>query len=310
MKTYNFSVIIPVFNVEKYLKKCLDSIVNQTYSHYEVIIVCDKCTDDSEEIVDEYVKKYKWNKIYEENTGLAKARNIGIENSKNDYLIFLDSDDYLESDFLEIINNSLVDEPDVLRFQVQDRIGNKIVKYNEEGFDTMQGVKAFDYIIKYHYIENAWAYCYKRTFWQDNNFKFMEGCIAEDYGLTPLVIAKANTVKSITYIGYNYVQRENSLMNNNVYSKKIKKMEDMLKQAKFEKKCLNIINDNETFLRFINNSLIYYSTTLKYKDYKKYNKLLKKDKCYSTLKGENLKSSIRVFLIKFNSYIFYNYIVR
>ena len=53
MKTNKFSIIVPVFNVEKYLKKCLDSIVNQTYSHYEVIIVCDKCTDDSEEIVDE-----------------------------------------------------------------------------------------------------------------------------------------------------------------------------------------------------------------------------------------------------------------
>ena len=63
----------------------------------------------------------------------------------------------------------------------------------------------------------------------------MENCIAEDYGLTPLVIAKAKSVKSISYIGYNYVQRDNSLMNNTDYTKKIKKMDDMLKQSDYEK---------------------------------------------------------------------------
>ena len=95
----------------------------------------------------------------------------------------------------------------------------------------------------------------------------MENCIAEDYGLIPLVIAKAKKVKSISYIGYNYVKRKNSLMTTNDYSKKIKKMEDMILQANFLKKELANINPNKDLIAFINNSLIYYSTRLKYRDF-------------------------------------------
>ena len=102
-----FSIIIPIYNVEKYLKKCLSSVVNQTYKNFEVIIVIDKCDDNSEKIADKYIKKYGWTKIYEEHTGLAKARNIGIQKATGDYIVLLDSDDYLENDFLETINKAL-----------------------------------------------------------------------------------------------------------------------------------------------------------------------------------------------------------
>ena len=75
-----FSIIVPIYNVEKYLKKCLDSILKQTYNNYEVILVCDKCDDKSLDIVDKYIKKnHNFIKIYKEKTGLAKARNIGFE---------------------------------------------------------------------------------------------------------------------------------------------------------------------------------------------------------------------------------------
>mgnify|MGYP005796349111 FL=1 len=307
----SFSIIIPVYNVEQYLKKCLESVINQTYNNYEVIIVCDKCSDNSEKIVDYYVKKYKnFKKIYAENTGLGKARNLGVEEAAGDYILFLDSDDYYELELLKTLNKELKENPDLLRFQVQNIKNEQIIKYNETPFTIITGIEAFKKIIKYHYVENAWCYCYKKTFYQKNKFNFMEGCIAEDYGLTPLIIAKAKTIKSISYIGYNYVERENSLMTTKDYSKKIKKMDDMLLQANYLKKELESIKSNENFLTFINNSLIYYSTRLKYKDYKKYNKILKKSNCYVHLHGKTIKSKIRNFLIKSNAYIFYNYIVR
>lgn len=305
-----FSIIIPVYNSEKYLPQCLDSIITQAYKNYEVIIVCDKCTDNSEKIADNYIKKYNWIKIYEEHTGLSKARNLGIKKAKGDYLVFLDGDDYLENDFLETINNFLKDKPDILRFQVRNILNNKKIDFQEEGFDIQNGPAAFDKIIRYHYIENAWAYVYKMAFWQKNNFKYMDNCIAEDYGLTPLVIIKAKSVKSIPYIGYNYVQRTNSLMNNSDYSKKIKKMDDMLKQSDYIKKQIANYNDVESVLRFLDNSLIYYSTTLKYKDYKKYNKILKNKKCFDHPIEQNLKSKIKKLIIKINSYVFYNYLMR
>lgn len=305
-----FSVIVPVYNVEIYLNKCLSSLANQSYKNFEVIIILDKCDDKCEEIVDTYVKKYNWIKGYEEHTGLAKARNIGIQMALGDYIVLLDSDDFLNNDFLETINNALVDKPDVLRFQVRDVFDDRIVNYEEKEFETMSGIEAFKQIVNYHYIENAWAYCYKRIFLLENKFKYMENCIAEDYGLTPIIIACAKSVKSISYIGYNYVQRNNSLMNNNNYIDKIKKMEDMIKQSDYEKKYLRKIKDSEIIIRFLNNSLIYFSTTLNYKDYRKYNKLLKEKKCFNYIPSNGIKSKIKKILIYMNSFIFYNYLMR
>lgn len=305
-----FSIIVPIYNVGSYLKECLESLINQTYKNFEVITVIDKCDDESEKIADKYIKKYGWTKIYEEHTGLAKARNIGIQKATGDYIVLLDSDDYLENDFLETINKALNDKPDILRFQVRDIINDQKIDHNEIGFDSIKGTEAFNKIVRYHYIENAWAYVYKKDYFIKNKFKYMENCIAEDYGLTPLVIVKAKRVKSISYIGYNYVQRNNSLMNNTDYTKKIKKMEDMLKQSDYEKEQIKNIENVESVLRFLDNSLIYYSTTLKYKDYKKYNKILKEKNCYKHPIESGLKSKVRNLIIKTNSYLFYNYLVR
>ena len=304
-----FSIIVPVYNVEEYLEKCLNSIVGQTYQNYEAIIVCDKSDDNSEKIVDKYIKKYpKFHKIYAESTGLSRARNLGAQKSLGDYILFLDGDDYYEDNLLKVLSNSIQDYPDIIRFQVQDVVNNTIIKHNELGFNTTNGIKAFDKIINYHYVENAWCYCYNAKYYSKNKFEFMNDCIAEDYGLLPLVIAKSKKVKSLDFIGYNYVIRNNSLMNENDYSKKIKKMEDMLLQANFLKKEIAKIANNTKFIIFINNSLIYYSTRLKYNDYKKYNKILKRDGCYKHLKANNIKSLIRNFLIKTNSYFFYNFV--
>ena len=306
-----FSIIIPVFNVGKYLTKCLTSIINQTFKEFEVILVCDKSTDNSSKIVDEFVKKNSnFKKICAENTGLSEARNIGIRKAKGEYFLLLDGDDYWEQDLLSILSQNIKDEPDLIRFQIREIFPDKEIGYEEIPFDIMKGTEAFNIIINYHFIENAWSYCYKTDYFKNNNFEFMKDCIAEDYGLLPLVIAKADRIKSIDLIGYNYVQRENSLMHNNDYNKRLKKMDDMIKQSRFLKKELNKIKNIDMFMRFINNSLIYYSTTLKYSDYKKYNKILKSDKCFDYLPTATLKSRLRKFMIKVNSYIFYHIFAR
>lgn len=306
-----FSIIVPVYNVEKYLNDCLNSILNQRYSNYEVIIVCDKCSDISEKIVDQYVKNNKkFKKIYAENTGLAQARNLGLEKVTGDYILFLDGDDYFEPDLFKTLNLELKDEIDILRFQVQEISENKKVKYRENSFETLNGIEAFSKIIKYHYIENAWCYCYKTSFWKNHNFKYMIGCIAEDYGLTPLIISEAKTVKSISFIGYNYVQRNNSLMSNTDYNKKLKKMNDMFIQATFLKGKIKDNKENKKFYQFINNSLIYFSTTLEKKDYKKINKILRQTHCFDYIDADNFKRKIKKFIIKYNAWFFYHHLVR
>lgn len=310
-KKPKFSIVIPVYNVEEYLGKCLDSVVNQTYNNYEAIIVCDKSLDNSEKIVDEYVNKYSnFKKIYKENTGLSTARNLGVDACAGEYILFLDGDDYYQKDLLEKLNKEVKNNIDLIRFQVQNIYNNAIIPYEEKGFDITSGINVFNTIINYHYVENAWAYCYNAKFFKRNNFHFKENAIAEDFGLIPLIIANAKNVKSLSYIGYNYVQRDNSLMNNNDYSKRIKKMNDMIDQANVLKQELKNIKDNETILLFINNSLIYYSTTLKYFDYLKYHKLLKQIKCFDYLPKNTIKKRLKSFLIKNCTYFYYHFIVR
>lgn len=305
-----FSIIIPVYNVENYLDDCLSSVVNQSYDDYEVIIICDKCSDNSEKIVDTYVNKYaNFKKIYAENTGLAKARNIGLKHIRGDYILFLDGDDFFNRNLLEILNNNLNGE-DVIRFQVQEIYNDKVVKYNENEISTTTGLEAFNFIIKYHFIENAWCYCYKASFWKKNNFEYVENCLAEDYGLTPLIIAKAKTLKSISYIGYNYVQRANSLMNSTDYNKKTKKIEDMLLQSDLEKKELIAISNSDMIEMFLNNSLIYYITTLEKKDYRKYHKILKNRGCFKTLPQDNFKQIIKKFIVTNFTWYYYNKMVK
>lgn len=218
-----FSIIIPVYNVEKYLEKCLDSIKNQTYKDYEVIIVNDGTKDNSMDIA----KKYDFKIINQKNQGLSAARNTGVKNATGDYLLFVDSDDYLEKDLLKELNKSLKNNPDLVRFQIKEVYEDgKEINYPEEEFQNKSGVEAFSIISKYHFVENAWAYLYKKTFYEKNKFKFKEGTIHEDFGIVPLIIMKANKVNSINYLGYNYLQRSGSIMSQKNYEKTKKKVED------------------------------------------------------------------------------------
>ena len=104
-----FSIIVPVYNVEKYLAKCIESILNQTNQDFELLLVNDGTKDNSQKIIDEYVAKYP-DKVYgfvKENGGLSDARNYGVERAKGEYIIFIDSDDYVDDELLEKVNDAI-----------------------------------------------------------------------------------------------------------------------------------------------------------------------------------------------------------
>ena len=116
-KQPKISIIIPVYNTSKYLKKCLDSVINQTYKNYNVIIVNDGSTDNSLDIIKEYMKKSSSIiLINQKNMGLSMARNNAVKKVESDYFLFLDSDDYLDINALKILNENL-DNEDLLRYQ-------------------------------------------------------------------------------------------------------------------------------------------------------------------------------------------------
>ncbi len=290
-----FSIIVPVYNVEKYIGKCLDSIMNQTNKDFEVIVVNDGTKDHSMEIV----KNYDVKVINQKNQGLSAARNRGVKEATGEYILFIDSDDYIEKDLLKELAKSLKNNPDIVRFQIQEVYEDgKIIKYEENPFENKNGEEAFSEITKYHFVENAWAYLYKKTYYEENKFKFKEGTIHEDFGIVPLIIIKANRVNSISYIGYNYLQRTGSIMSQSNYKKIVKKVDDFYNHYLFLIEEINQTElDSVIFKSFIANSLILKICELKGKDYQEYKKRLKEQKVFNNLLTDTTSRKIKKILL-------------
>ena len=298
-----FSIIVPVYNTEKYLKRCLDSIEEQTFTDYEVIIVNDGSTDNSSDII----SKYPYKVINQKNQGLSMARNNGVKEAIGDYIIFLDSDDYIEKDLLKEISKSLINNPDLVRYQIKEVFDNKSdISYKEMPFENKNGIDAFALITKYHFVENAWAYAIKRKFYLKEKFYFKRDTYHEDFGLIPLVIIKSNIVNSISYVGYCYYQRDGSIMNNSDYYKTKKKVDDFYNHYLYLTKEINKTNlDKSYFMSFISNSLILKITELDGKDYKEALIRLKKDKVYDNLLDDSLGRRLKKALVKISPKLYY-----
>ena len=131
-----FSIIVPVYNVEQYLKDCIESILKQSFENYEILLIDDGSTDRSGLICDEYVSSdSKITAFHKENGGLSDARNYGIKRAQGEYLVFIDSDDYIEPDALDKFNKQLeeLNNPDVLITHIQKiLIDSNIVKQMDE----------------------------------------------------------------------------------------------------------------------------------------------------------------------------------
>lgn len=294
-----YSIIIPVYNVEEYLDRCLKSILNQTYSNYEVIIVNDGSPDNSDNIIKSYEKEDKRFKEYKKvNGGLSDARNYGLKYATGDYLIFIDADDYIENNYLEKVNDVLErnKDIDVLKFKIKlvDE-GENLIRM-ENGLNK-EGVTSFDELVKLEFLEPAWSYVYKLSFWKENNFTYLKGMIHEDFGLTPEILMKANKIYYLNSYLYNYVQRNGSIMSSNNKEKLHKKAYDMLYQYDRLIK-INYNKDTKVYKSFLANALISKTNTLDKDEQKKYKEELRKRKVIDNLIDDTLKRKIKKIIYK------------
>ena len=304
-----FSIIVPVYNTEEYLERCIESILKQTFDDFEIILVNDGSTDNSKKIITDYQKQYpeKIKVVNKKNGGLSSARNKGVSKAKGEYLLFVDSDDYIEKGLLKTLNTKTKDCPDLIRFQIKEIRDNKICMHRELPFETLKGDKAFKKIIKYHYVETAWCYAYRREFYKNNKFSFSEGKYHEDFGLIPYVVMCASKVKSIGYVGYNYVIRSGSIMTEVNYEKNKKKAEDFLYHYKnlVDKMdgsdCINI----DIYKSFLANSAILKSLELNSKDYKNYVKELRNLKVFNNLLHDTWQRKIKKIGIRLSPRLYY-----
>lgn len=303
-----FSIIVSAYNVEQYISECIDSVLAQSFQDFELILVDDGSTDRTGKICDEYLASCATNPIiqviHQPNSGLSAARNVGIKKASGEYLIFLDGDDFLEHDALADIHQNLEPELDLLRFQAQEVFKNEeISRYPEAGFATTSGVKAFRKILHYHYIENAWLYAYRRAFFLENHFQYAEGCVAEDFGLTPLIIAKAKLIKSISDICYDYRQRSGSITHGaaSIHRRTV----DIERQLNRIIPEIAQIPDSAPILHYLVASFLTSATLLERNEFLRFYHQAKQNGWLRYIHPGSLRALPRAFFLKYFPHIFY-----
>lgn len=203
------SVIVPVYNVEKYVEKCLKSLANQTLQEIEIIVVDDGSKDGSKSIVDNYIKKYpdKIKYLYKENGGLSSARNFGIPYANGEYIAFLDSDDYVEPTmYEEMYNLAKKEDADMVECDFIWEYPNK---------------QKYDYGVVYNgkkeAIEKArvvaWNKLIKREIIESEKIEFPFGLRYEDVEFFYKLVPSLNKISFMKKYFIHYVQRENSIAN-------------------------------------------------------------------------------------------------
>lgn len=208
------SIIVPIYNVEQYLRKCVDSILAQTFTDFEVILVDDGSPDNSGAICDEYAKlDSRVRVIHKENGGLSDARNAGIEIAKGKYLGFVDSDDFIDKDMYEILYNAFsVEDVDMAIVGYYDEYGDCILNIDKdiESFTVIDSTQAIEEILKGRKLTaNVWNKLYKKELFQ--HIRFPKDVIAEDAFVIIELLLLVNKVGVATKLKYHYIHRKESI---------------------------------------------------------------------------------------------------
>lgn len=210
------SIIVPVYNVEKYLPKCLESLIKQTLKDIEIICVNDGSMDNSLAILKEFASKDSRIKIIDnQHQGVAKTRNTGIEQSTGEYIGFVDSDDYIDIDFFEKLYNSATKSnsdiaiASILKHKNFFNIYNAKYTKEETAITIQDKIKLCE--DKKHFFFYAWNKIYHSGFIKENNIKFSEGQIYEDVMFAIKALYYSNKIISVYGTKYHYIEHENSL---------------------------------------------------------------------------------------------------
>ncbi len=238
MNECKLSIIVPVYGVEKYIDKCLNSLVKQSLKEIEIIVVNDGTKDNSQKIIDKYVKKYpdKIKSYIKENGGQGSARNYGLKKATGEYIGYVDSDDFVEKDmYKKLYNKAKENNYDIVvcgNYNVSEDYQNKnidtfINNYNTDLENIFFGKMA------------VWNKIYKRDILIKNKLEFKEKVWYEDLAFTLKAIMNSNTFAFIDEPLYDYLIREGSTMNNSNVQRNLEILDafnDILSYIKHNKK--------------------------------------------------------------------------
>lgn len=212
------SVVVPIYNVEAFLPRCIDSILNQTYKNLEVILVDDESPDRCGEICEEYRKKdNRIIVIHQKNKGLSGARNAGIDIATGEYIGFVDSDDYIEPDMYEKLykqNEENGSQIAICGRYYEFENGEKLIRYKEEAkTSVMSNIDAIKRMNSFNSFDMAaWDKLYKLDIF--DNIRYPQGKLSEDYFVIYKLFEKAEKISFNPQPLYHYMQRQNSISRN------------------------------------------------------------------------------------------------
>lgn len=299
------SVIVPIYKVEDYLHRCVDSIINQTYTNLEIILVDDGSPDNCPMICDEYAKKdSRIRVVHKKNGGLSDARNAGIDIATGEYIMFIDSDDFVDIEMMESMMKNMIDNNvDMvvcnIKYVYEDR---EVVKYNQAD-RILDRYEAMEEYLKDGVVQAvAWNKLYKKSLINDMRYKV--GKTNEDEFFTYKVVDKTDKIYYNSRPFYNYIQRDSSIMGK--YS--LKRLDGV--EASYER--LNFIKERYPDLyekekkTFINLCIYSYQMILKEPNLDKnkqgrkiLNNYTKKIKFNKTeLKNYSYKDKLKIYLSK------------
>ena len=213
LEDIKLSIIIPVYNAEKFLKKCVESVLKQTHSNIEVLLIDDGSVDNSLAICNDFSKKDSRVKVFiQENSGQSKARNVGLDNSTGSYIAFVDSDDWVDEDYFELLlKASLKYDTDISCASIlreRQNITKIRLKYEQEKV----------YIVPQEKIDVArvpdmcyvWNKVYKKSFLDKISLRFVEGMFFEDVDFVTRAIYFSNKIVTVPNTYYHYWTNNNS----------------------------------------------------------------------------------------------------
>lgn len=258
------SVIIPVYNVEKYLRECLESVINQSYKNLEIIIINDGSTDNSLSICNEYKEKdNRIRVISQENRGLATTRNVGIENSRADYIMFVDSDDYIHLDIVKILYENIQIFNADISLGDYTKKAEMLMKGEPKESVLLSKEDMYNSLYDKHTRAAAWASIMKKSLFGED-LRFPDGRIYEDAFIIHKLIDRANIIVYSDNILYYYRMREDSITHNEFSLKNLDYLDVLIDRMSFMKgKNYDYFYARE-FYRYVNELRMDYEKLKKY----------------------------------------------
>jgi len=315
MCTPRFSIIIPVYNTEKYLKRCIDSIIDQIYTNIEIILIDDGSTDSSPSICDEYAQKDNRVVVFHrDNAGEGEARNTGIREAIGDFILFVDSDDYIKADTLSFFVSAIQKHGDIEVITA----GFQWVEPNKTHMECLSNTG--EVLSGYQFLKTekrrrlwtwaVWLYCVKRSFIVDNQLFFEKKiAIGVDLLWSHHVLLATQKILPLDFVHYNYIVREDSAMSSMSSKSTLSVVENTFSLIYILEKVYEKVEDKELRAMLMNflvdmylGDFLYARSSGEWKECRQHF-----DKGFLKQKASTFKNKKRVFLYNLHPNVFYYY---